>query len=131
MAMSGWLAFLGAVIVSRIINERGYRGLGPDEKVRLMDGFSAARAYGLIPLVALIAVFWVVSTQTNVDRTYVGIGYFSLLILYVIVRAFLNHRKLIQLQMPSDYRRAFTIAQSVSFIGIAWFFFALVYANDF
>lgn len=58
MEMSGWIALLGAVVVSRMVNERGLRQLNPDEKLRLMDGFAATRAYGLIPLVGLIALFW-------------------------------------------------------------------------
>lgn len=131
MEMSGWLALLGGVVVSRIISERGYRQLSPDEKVRLMDGFSATRAYSLIPLVLLISLFWLLSTQTGVDRTYLGVGYFSLLILYVVARAYLNQRKLFQLQLPGNYRRTFTIAQAVSFLGVAWFFFALINANRF
>jgi hypothetical protein len=96
-----------------------------------MDGFSAARAYGLIPLVALIAVFGIVSTQTNVDRTYVGIGYFSLLILYIVARSYLSQRTLIQLELPKNYRFTFTVAQLVSLLGVAWFFFALMYTHYF
>lgn len=127
MQMSGFVALLGAIVASRLISERGYRKLDSEQKVRLMDGFSSARAYSMIPLLALIAAFWFLSSQTNVDKQHLAIGYFGLLIVYVIVRAILNQRKLAQLDLPADYNRTFTIAQIVSFLGIAWFFFTMFY----
>ena len=127
MQMSGFVALLGAIVASRLISERGYRKLDSEQKVRLMDGFSNARAYSMIPLLVLIATFWFLSSQTNVDKKYLAIGYFGLLIVCVIVRVILNQRKLAQLDMPADYNRTFTIAQVVSFLGIAWYFFTIFY----
>lgn len=131
METSGWLALFGGMVASRIISERGYRRLSTDEKVRLMDGFSATRAYSLIPLVALMAAFWLLSTRTAVDRTLMAVGYFGALVLYVVARACLTQRKLLRLQLPANYRRTFTVAQVVSFLGIAWFFFAFISTDRF
>ena len=121
------MALLGAIVLSRIISERGYRKLDAEQKIRLMDGFSTARAYSMIPLLLLIAVFWLLTTQTNIDKPYLTIGYFGLLAAYVIARVILNQRKLTQLNLPTDYHRMFTIAQVVSFLGVAWFFFTMFY----
>lgn len=125
METSGFVALIGAIIVARIINEKGYRKLDSEEKLRLMDGFSRTRSYSMIPLLALIATFWLFSTQTNIDRRYLSIGYFGLLIVYMVARAFLNQRKLVELGLPADYRQTFTIAQGISFLGVAWFFFTI------
>jgi hypothetical protein len=113
-----------SMIVSRILNERAYQKLGSDEKLRLMDGFSKTRAYSLVPLLVLIAAFWVLLTQTGLDRQLISIGYFAALIVYVLVRSVMNQRKLISLGMPAEYRQMFTLAQVLSFVGLAWFFFA-------
>lgn len=127
MQMSGFIALLVAIVASRIISETGYRKLDAEQKVRLMDGFSTARAYSMIPLLILIAAFWFLSTQTTVDKKYLAIGYFGLLIAYVIARVILNQRKIAQLDLPADYNRTFAVAQVASFIGIAWFFFTMMY----
>ncbi|HQX51917.1 MAG TPA: hypothetical protein PLY87_05125 [Planctomycetaceae bacterium] len=79
----------------------------------------------MIPLLILIAAYWYLITQTSLDRQLLNIGYFGLLIVYVVVRSILNQTKLTQLAMPADYRRMFSIGQVVSFLGIAWFFFAV------
>lgn len=127
MQMSGVVVLLAAIVTSRIISERGYRKLDAEQKIRLMDGFSTARAYAMIPLLLLMAAFWFLITQTNVDKQYLMIGYFGLLIVYIISRVILNQRKIAQLDLPNDYLRTFTIAQVVSLLGIGWFFFTMFY----
>jgi hypothetical protein len=107
--------------------QRGYHKLDAEQKIRLMDGFSSARAYSMIPLLLLIAAYWVLDSQTNLDKQYLAIGYFGLLIVYVLARAALNQRKVAHLGLPKDYNRMFTVAQAVSLVGVAWFFFAMVY----
>lgn len=125
MQMSGFVVLLAAIVASRMISERGYRALDSDEKLRLMDGFSKTRSYSMIPLLILIAAYWYLMTQTSMDKSILNVAYFGLLIIYVVVRSILNQAKLTQLEMPAGYRRMFSIAQVVSFLGVAWFFFAI------
>jgi hypothetical protein len=129
MEMSGYAALLAAIIVSRIMSERGYRMLSADEKIRLMDGFSRARAHSLIPLAILIGTFYFLITSTTLNRGILAVGYFASLIGYIIVRAVLNQRKLTTLQMPISYRKYFMAAQAISMLGAAWFFFTIFYAH--
>lgn len=126
MQISGFIALLAAIIVSRFISERGYRNLNPDQKLRLMDGFSSTRAYSMVPLLVLIAGFWYLTTKTEIDKQLVTTAYFGLLIVYIVLRTILNQRKLLSLGMPPEYRRMFMIAQAVSLVGVAWFFFTIV-----
>ena len=125
MQMSGFVALLVAVVVGRLLNERAYRTLGSEEKLRLMDGFSKTRAYSMIPLLVLIGGYWYLATQTSLNKLTLSVVYFVLLIVYVVVRSVWNQVKLAQLGMPADYQRKFTITQVVSLLGVAWFFFAM------
>jgi hypothetical protein len=126
MAISGFVALLVAIVAARIINERGYRTLSAEEKLRLMDGFSAQRAYSLIPMVLLVAAYFLLSTKTSLDPTMLAIGYFGLLVVYVVIRAILNHRKMKTLGMPDKYRRYFVVSQLLSMLGLAWFAFSML-----
>jgi hypothetical protein len=127
MQISGFIVLLTGIILSRIINERGYRKLNAEQKIRLMDGFSTTRAYSMIPLLLLIAAFWFLNSETNIDKQILTAGYFGLLLVYIIARVVLNQRKIAELELPGEYTRLFTLAQVVSFIGVAWFFFAMFY----
>ena len=127
MQISGFIVLLTGIILSRIINERGYRKLNAEQKIRLMDGFSTTRAYSMIPLLLLIAAFWFLNSETNIDKQILTAGYFGLLLVYIIARVVLNQRKIAQLELPGEYTRMFTLAQVVSFIGVAWFLFAMFY----
>ena len=125
METSGFIALFVAVIVSRIINERGYRVLNDEEKIRLMDGFSKTRAYSMIPLLVLIGGYYLLMTKTNIDKSILSFGYFGLLIAFVVVRSVMNHKKLASMKLPEIYRRHFTISQVVSLVGVAWFFYTM------
>jgi len=125
MQISGFIVLLTGIILSRIINERGYRKLNAEQKIRLMDGFSTTRAYTMIPLLLLIAAFWFLNSETNIDKQILTAGYFGLLLVYIIARVVLNQRKIAQLELPGEYTRLFTLAHVVSFIGVAWVFFAM------
>lgn len=123
MQISGFIALFAAIIGSKIINERAFRALADDEKLRLMDGFSKTRAYALIPLFVIIGLYFLLITQTNLDKGLMLISYFSLLLVFVVIRTAMNHKKLVNLQMPIAYRRLFALSQVLSLVGMAWFFY--------
>jgi len=123
MEISGFIALFAAIIVSRIINERGFLTLSDEEKVRLMDGFSKFRAYAMIPLLVLIGGYYLLITKTEMDKGILSIGYFGLLIAFVVVRSVFIHKKLATMNLPAIYRRHFILAQVISLTGVAWFFY--------
>ncbi|QDV46755.1 hypothetical protein Enr13x_66640 [Stieleria neptunia] len=125
MHVSGFIALIFAIVVSRFISERAYRDLDSDQKLRLMDGFSSTRMYSMVPLLILVAAFWYLTTKTELDKSLITTAYFGLLIVYVVVRTILNQRKLLALEMPDTYRRMFMTAQAVSLVGVAWFFYTI------
>lgn len=95
-----------------------------------MDGFSKSRAYSLIPLLGLIGGYGLLATKTDISQKMLSTAYFSLLIAFVVVKSLLNQRKMTALNLPAAYRRCFTIAQVVSLIGVAWFFYTIFDAKS-
>src|SRR5262245_26704093 len=49
----GLCLMFGAIVVSRVYGERALKTLTPEQKVRLLDGFSRFRVLNLIPIVVL------------------------------------------------------------------------------
>lgn len=125
MQVSGFIALIFAIVVSRFISKRAYRELDSDQKLRLMDGFSSTRMYSMVPLLILVAAFWYLTTKTQLDKSLITTAYFVLLMVYVVGRTVLNQRKLLALEMPVPYRRMFMTAQAVSLVGVAWFFYTI------
>jgi len=82
----------------------------------------------MLPLLALVGGFVFLMTYTKIDRGLITLAYFGLLIAYIVIRIFLNQRKLTELEMPAHYKKTFTIAQIVSFSGVAWLFFTMFYS---
>jgi len=129
MEMSGFVVFIASIVISRMVNERAYRELDSETKVRLMDGFSKTRAYSMVPLLILIAAYWYLMTQVSANKQVLTAAYFGLLIAYVVIRSIMNRTKLSQLKMPAKYVRMFSLSQVISLLGVAWFFFALFYGK--
>lgn len=126
METYAWIGIIAAMVVSRFINERGYRTLSSDEKLRLMDEFSWDRAFALIPIVLLGVLFWLLATKTAMDRATLQVTFFTLLAIYIVSRIAWNLRRLNQLNMPGEYQRMFTISQVISLLGLGWFVFAMM-----
>lgn len=126
MQFSGILVLLITIVLSRILNERALRELTADEKVRLIDGFASARAYSLIPLVALAGGYWLLLSKTKIDPQLLSVAYFGLILIWIAVRSVLNQRKLRELEMPATYRQRFLISQAISLGGFAWFCFSFL-----
>ena len=120
LQISGFLIFIASVGISRWLNETAYRKLDSEQKLRLMDGFSGARAYAMIPLLVLIAIYVVLMSRSSLDRKWVTGAYFVCLFAYLVVRVVLTQIKLTKLDMPRDYQWKFNIGQAISFAGIAW-----------
>lgn len=125
MEISGYIVLLCAVVLSRYLTETSFRALDDQDKLRLMNGFSRSRAFGLVPILIIIGLYFYLIRNSEFDRDLITVAYFATLALYVLVRLVMNQRKLTALAMPPAYRRGFLFAQLISFIGVAWCFFAI------
>lgn len=124
MEISGYIALLLAFLVGRIANERGLHYLNDKEKVRLLDGFSKARSYGTLPVLVLVAIYFLLLSQTHLSRSVLTICYFVFLIGIIVARTILSHKKFKMLEIPTSYQKCFLIGQLISLAGLAWFFYA-------
>ena len=126
MEVSGILVFLGSVVVSRLLNERGYRKLDKEQKLRLMDGFSSVRAYSILPIVVILLVYWLLVTKTELNRAVLSYGYFAVLLLHMVGRTVFDQQKMSRLEMPREYQRVYALSQGITFSGLTWFLFTLI-----
>ncbi len=120
LLISGVVLMLVSIAVSRLLHERGYRQLTPEEKLRLMDGFSATRAYSIIPLMIGLGVYWVLSNQPGINQRALGTGFVVAFAAYIVLRLYFNYRKIVALEMPPHYRSAYVSSQGIALAGVAW-----------
>ncbi|MFC4994761.1 hypothetical protein [Rubritalea tangerina] len=125
MQTSGFIALLGAIFISRLLNEKAYKSLSDEEKLRLMDGFSSNRTYSMIPLIVLIGAYFLLMKVEAVDKGILSLTYFLLLAVFIITRIVFNQRKLTSLNLPDSYKSKFKLSQIISLVGVAWFFYTI------
>ena len=125
--MLGIVGMIIAVVVSRMVNEIGFRRLTAEEKIRLIDGFATTRLYSMLPILAALALFWILSTQTSLDQTILSACFIGVILIYHVALMILNQRTLGRLDLPQNYRRTFLISQLLGCIGLVWLIVALPY----
>lgn len=113
LTMAALAVFVLLTIASRSLQARALRALSPEEKVRLIDGFSGRAAQRYLPLLGLIGALWWLTTATDVPHERVMVGYLGAVVLYALVRGVLIQRRMAALDLPADYRRNFLAAQGI------------------
>jgi small-conductance mechanosensitive channel len=114
----GFLVFVAAVIISRVIMERALKPLSSDEKARLVDAFSGQRIYRYVVMFALMIAYFVVTRfapQLYAISSLIFI--IALMVVTTILSAF-SYRKLKSLNLPSDYIRSYLISLAIQYMGI-------------
>jgi branched-subunit amino acid transport protein len=121
----GMAAFLTAIIVSRILQERALRSLTTEEKGRLVEAFSGMRLFALVPLAALAGIYFVVmGIDAQTTATLLTIYVPTALLVAICMQAVI-HRKLHKLQVHADYLRAYTIGRVLVLAGFVLFFLSM------
>lgn len=122
----GIISFLIAVIVSRILNEKAMKKLSQEDKARLIDSFSGMRAYGFIPVVLIIIIYFLIVEFTAIDGAVLHIGYIVLLLLFIIGMQSFIYNKLTKLNFPKEYIKVFNVSRIIYFVGIGLLVAALL-----
>lgn len=112
---------MAGIIISRILNEKAMKVLSQEDKARLIDGFSGARAYGFIPLVILIGAFIGLNKYSNLDKQMIFYVYIILLLAFVVGMQIFVSRKLTKLEFPKSYIKKFSFSRAVYFLGFGAF----------
>ncbi|MEZ4453264.1 MAG: hypothetical protein R3B09_27625 [Nannocystaceae bacterium] len=112
-------ALITAVIAARILQERALRKLTTEEKGRLVEAFSGFRMVALIPLAAIAALYFTMSSLDLLTTTTLLAIYFPALLVFMVVMHAVVRRKLLSLGVHPDYVRAHAIGRALVFVGIA------------
>ena len=117
-----FIIFLVAVVVSRIISRQAMNALTSDQKASLMDAFSGIQAYGLIPLIALLAMYFGLMQFTSTPITTITVSYFVLLFVYIIWSYLFTRKRLVSLDLSQEYMTKFGMARAIQYVGLGFFF---------
>lgn len=112
------VVLLAAVVFSRILMGRALDHLSAEQKASLFDAFRGQRMYGLIPLVALLALYFGLLSYTSVSRSLVSGVYWAALVVYLAWSFWFTKRRMAALLLPQAYLTQFAIARAVQYVGI-------------
>jgi len=105
--------FLAAFIVARILQERALRRLDTHAKGRLVEAFSAFRLASLVPLAAVAAFYFL---MTSIDALTLGMllaVYMPAMLVFVGVMQLLVHRKLRVMDVDREYLRVYSLSRGL------------------
>ncbi len=113
----GMAAFLAAIIVSRIVQERALRKLSTEEKGQLVEAFSGLRLLSLVPLAALAGLYFLMMSLEALTTTMLLTIFLPATLLFSLVIQVLVHRRLRRLDLHPEYLRAYTIGRGCFLLG--------------
>lgn len=105
--------FIAAIVVSRIVQERALRKLDTEAKGRLVEAFAEFRLLSLLPLAALAAFYFAMSSLDGLAvGTFLAI-FLPAQLVFLVVMQLLVHRKLKAASLDPQYLRVHSIARGV------------------
>ena len=96
-------SLLVAIIVSRIVAERALKLLSSSQKAELIDSFSSLRAFSLIPLVVIFAIYYWALEYSKFSYKVITYIYFSALAIFIVGNFGGTQSKLQKLDLPNNY----------------------------
>nr|MBO2514252.1 hypothetical protein [Gammaproteobacteria bacterium] len=95
----------------------------------MVDAFRQQRAYGLIPIVAMLAAFYLLLGYTSAPVLLVNAIYWAGLVAYLAWSHWFTRMRLARLDLPRPYLRQFGVARAVQYLGIGVLLAALIREN--
>ena len=120
-----FFVLITSVVVSRVIQEKGYKQLSADEKVKLLDGFSGLRIWANIPMLGLALGFYLLYVLHVPDFWFWYFVLFALIFLYQFILVYWVYRKMTEMQISSGYIRFWGISRLIVYSGMILFIFIL------
>jgi hypothetical protein len=114
----GMAAFLAGLIGSRALHDWGMKQLDDSQKLALLESYSGQRALRLIPLAAMVMLYIGASQLTTLSRSALTGVFWIGVVLYVFITVGLNAGRVLRLDLPSGYNRAWLAAQALSLVGV-------------
>jgi hypothetical protein len=123
MQFMGILAFLAAIIISRLMSEKALRFLNTEQKDALMEGFYKYRILFMLPVILVIGLFYAGVLLFPEHKGQVTLAGFALLLVYVITTNTLVFRKLKALNLPREYTLRIIFARLILYASLCAFIF--------
>jgi hypothetical protein len=122
----GLIVFLLCIVTSRIMLARAQKTLTQEQKAAFLDKMTGLTAYGLIPLVVLVCIYFVVARYATVDRQLLVWFYLGAMLVLIVINQWLVARRVREANLDPRYMRIFFLSRIVSFSGIAVFILTLI-----
>ena len=111
------VVLLVTMVAGRILSERALTHLSVEQKASLVDAFRGQRAYGLIPLAILFAVYYALISYTSTSRSLLLVAYWVALLAYLAWNFWFTRTRLATLGLPKTSLTHFGIARAVQYVG--------------
>jgi hypothetical protein len=121
------IGFIVFIYIARMLGDRALKHLNGDQKAGLIDLFVEDRKYGGIAIFCMVIGFLIIIQFDLLDTVIAFIGYFVLMIVIMIVKAFRTNTKLKANNYPPDYIRTVLLASAFATLGILIFFGLILY----
>jgi hypothetical protein len=117
--------FFTAIVATRIAQERALRKLDTEAKGRMVEAFSSFRIASLLPLAAVAAMYFAMTSMDAVSFATMLAIYLPATLVFVGVMQLLIHRKLRAMSIDRDYLRVYSISRSVMLVAFVVMMLAL------
>lgn len=122
----GFLAFIFALLINRVLAERALRLLTAEQKAALLDSFSVFRTYGTFMVALLVVVFIIVTQALPARRLELVRLFFVAIVLSQIARTAWSYSRLNKLGVPKSYVSSFLLRCVIYFSGLTVFVLMLL-----
>ncbi len=117
----GFLAWIFALLISRLLAERALRQLTSEQKASLLDSFSSFRTYGAVAVAVLLVVFIVAIEALPLWRLELLWTFLTIVVLSQIVRMTWSYLRMRKLGVPKSYVNSFVLRCVIYFLGVTVF----------
>lgn len=122
-----FIALMALIVIARIINERSYRYLTPDQKAVLFDLFSKFRIYGYIIIVVIIFILFALPRLNILSYLSTIVISVIIFLLFSIVLSIVSSKKLHENNYPKKFITLYIISMIIRFGGLALFLMYYVF----
>lgn len=112
--------------ISTYIQSKAQKQLSDEEKIKLVNEFSGGRISRMLPLLVLLALYFLNFKFQIINFEVMNYIYFGSLVILLFVFSYTNNMKLKKLNFSEKFISVFRLASVLRLIAIALFIFAIL-----
>jgi hypothetical protein len=121
------IGFFVVIYIARLMGEKAMKHLDSEQKAGLIDLFTKERRYGSFIVLSLVVVFLIVLQYKLVEPILAFIGYFIIMVGYMLIKTYRTYNKLVVNNYPKEYINKIVAATILATVGILVFFALIFY----